>query len=383
LNRKIAVTLLVIVILAVSFYFTSMPTVLVSFIKPSSQSIQPTTYPRGEQSSTFYSYVSPDGLQLRIRLNSTEIQVGGALTGQVSLFNTLDTNVSLTPDFSVNPNIMKWDFDDSICGLSAVDHIFSYALFQGRYTPENISEAAEPLMLAPPAAVLHLPCPNSLYAEAYIHNVNFAPKSYWATVSANASFSDQFSSQSLRMESNITTGRCFTTPYEVEGTTSENGVVESYTTTELSSGCGPDTSLYGYWTMPTNSSCSFAVFPNSTRTTTNPSENYCNFHLFPVGSYTLVAEDLWNDTAYANFQVASTSTNLVACTAYYYAVIGQEYLYVTSSTTYTSSTVSTSTSASTFTSTTSVSETAGYATATTIFKPPSAWEVVSCTYPPA
>jgi hypothetical protein len=376
LNKKqIAMTVLIIVLLAVSFYLASMPTAPVSFFKPSSQSIQATTYTAGEQPVTFYSNVSPEGLQLEIRLNSTMMQVGGALTAQVYLFNTLGTNVSLTPNFSANPNVIKWDYVDSICGLSPVDHMFGYALFQGHYTPQNISRAIEPLLLAPPEAVFE--CPNTLYAEAYIHNVNFAPKSYLARVSANASFSDVFKAQPVKMQANITTEYCFTEPYQATGTVIDNGITTSYTTTELSFGCRADTSLYGYWTLPTGPSCSLTFNANSTN------NHYCNFHRFSAGSYTLVAEDLWNDTAYAYFQVASTSTNLVACTAYYYSVMGQEYLYVTSSSTYTSSTVTTLTSAGTFTSTTSVSETAGYATTMTIFKPPSAWEVVSCTYPPA
>jgi len=358
-----------------------MPTALVSFIKPSSQSVQPITYTAGEQPATFNSNVSPDGLQLQTRLNSTKIQVGGALMGQVSLFNTLGTNISLTPNFSANPNIITWDIHDSICGMSPMYHIFGYALFQGHYTAANISQATKPLILAPPAA---FPCPNLLIGgEAYIHKIEFAPKSYLATVSPNASFNNLFPPRTVKMKVNITTGYCFTEPYQVEATVTENGIAALYTTTQLSFGCGPDTSLYGYWTMPTNSSCSFAFFPNSTRTTSNPGENYCNFHSFPVGSYTLVAEDLWNDTTYAYFQVASTSANLAACTAYYHIVLGQEYLRITNSTTYTSLTKTTSmTSLNSFTSTMSVSETAGYATTTTIFKPPSSWEVVTCIYPP-
>ena len=331
LNRKqIAVTVLAIVILAVSFYLASVPTALLPLFKPSGQPIQSATYTAGEQSTIFYSNVSSDGLQLQIRLNSTEIHVGGALTGQVSLFNTLGTNVSLTPNFSANPNIIKWDYVDSICGLSPVDHMFGYALFQGHYTPGNVSEAGEPLMLAPPETVLHLPCPNSMYAEAYIHEVNFAPNSYWATVSANASFSDVFKAQPVRMQVNVTTEYCFTEPYQAAGTVIENGVTTSYTTTELSFGCGADNTLYGYWTLPIDSSCSLTVNANSTN------NHYCNFHSFSVGSYTLVAEDLWNDTAYAYFQAASTSANLVACTAYDYIMLGQEYLRITNSTTYTS-----------------------------------------------
>jgi hypothetical protein len=350
-----------------------MPTALVSFIKPSSQSVQSTTYTVGEQSATFYSNPSPDGLQLQIRLNSTEIQPGGALTGQVSLLNTLGTNVSLTPNFSANPNIIRWDYVDAICGLSPVDHMFGYALFQGHYTPGNISEAGEPLMLAPPD--LHLPCPNTMYAEAYIRSVNFAPKSYLAIVSANASFSDVFKAQPVKMEANVTTGRCFTEPYQESGTVFENGITMSYTTTELSFGCGADTSLHGYWTLPIDPSCSLTV--NTNKTNIRP----CNYHEFSIGSYTLVAEDLWNDTAYAYFHVAPIAGTLAACTAYYYSVLGQEYISVTNGTTYTSLTTTTISSVSAFTSTALVSETAGYATTTTVFKPPSAWEVVSCVYP--
>ena len=365
---------MIIAVLLLSVYLVAVPIGFLPSIRPSGQPMQSTIPGVSEQPATFYSAVSPGGLQLQIRLNSTEIQVGGALTGQVYLFNTLDGNVSLTPNFSANPNILKWDYVDTICGLSPVDHMFGYALFQGHYTPENISRAIEPLLLAPPEAVFY--CPNTLYAESYIHNVNFAPKNYLATVSANASFGDVFKAQSVKMQANVTTGHCFTEPYQATGTVIENGVTTSYTTTELSFGCNSDTSLYGYWTLPIDPSCSLRVNANSTN------NHYCNFHPFPVESYTLVAEDLWNDTTFAYFQVIPASANLAACTAYYYIVLGQEYVSATNSTTHTSLTTTTSiTSVNTFTSTMSVPETAGYATTTTIYKPPSSWEIVTCTYP--
>ena len=90
----------------------------------------------------------------------------------------------------------------------------------------------------------------------------------------------------------------------------------------------------------------------------------------------VIAVAIFSIIAYACFHAASKSMNLVGCTAYYYSVMGEEYLYVTNHTTYTSLTSTTSSSVSTFISTPSALP-AGYY-ATTIFKPPSAWEVLSC-----
>ena len=68
-------------------------------------------------------------------------------------------------------------------------------------------------------------------------------------------------------------------------------------------GCCQGSSLDGYWTAPTNSSCSVAYNANGSSLSTP-----CNFRAFTPGSYTIVAEDLWNQTVYGYFQVSSLQT---------------------------------------------------------------------------
>lgn len=259
------------------------------------------------ETSTFYSPVSPTGLQLQVRLNATTVARGGALTAQVSLFNTLPTNVSLVPSFSANPNIAAWDNYDSLCGLSSVDHTLGFALFEGHYTATNISLAVTPMLLTPPVAT---GCPNVFYSEAYVQNVDFAPESYIATLSANASFSSIFKAQTVRMEANATTGSCTTSPYAVSGYGSEDGVTTTFSGTELAWGCGTSTgALSGYWTMPVNGTYVGIDSRSNSTITQGLSAVYADyFHQFSPGSYTIVAQDLWNQTVYANFQVAPSQS---------------------------------------------------------------------------
>ena len=269
----------------------------VSFTLPGNHSIETrnSTSVSG-LSAAFYSAVS-QGLQLQIRLNSTEIRIGGALTAQVSLLNTLESNLSLTPDFSADPKILMWDSHDSICSSSSTYHIIGYALYQGHYTSENLSKATDPLTLAPPGG-FH--CPYGLYGEEYIRTIDFPAKSYTATLSANASFSSVFPPQTIKMQANVTTGVCFSESYEAIITKTENGTTTTYTTTQYSFGCGSGSSLYGYYRDTSN--CLPQLISNSTTIIQN---NFPCFHSFSAGAYTIVAEDLWNQTDYAYLQVAA------------------------------------------------------------------------------
>lgn len=267
----------------------------------SSSSSTPTTIK--EQSLVFYSTVSPLGLQLQIVLNSTAIQSGGALTAQTYLYNTLTANLSLTPNFSANPNIAVWDNYDLVCGLSPVSHTFGFALYQGHYTSGNLSQAGTPMLLTPPVATY---CPNRFYNQAYIQNVEFAPKSYLTTLSANSSFSSVFKAYTIRMQLNATTGTCTTSPYAASGSSGSNGTTTTWNGTFLAWGCGPNgaDAITGYWTMPANGTyVEIDAHSNSTLTAGLNSVYQNYFHLFPVGSYTIVAEDLWNQTAFAYFRV--------------------------------------------------------------------------------
>jgi len=64
--------------------------------------------------STYTSPVSSSGLQLRIELNSTSIQYRGALSATVALWNTLSSNLSLTPRYS--SVLSSWESNDFFCG---------------------------------------------------------------------------------------------------------------------------------------------------------------------------------------------------------------------------------------------------------------------------
>ena len=257
------------------------------------------------QSQTFNSAVSPAGLQLQVKLNATAASIGSPLTAQVSLVNTLSTNVSLAADYSANPNIANWDNYDTLCGLSSVDDTFGFALFQGNFAAGNFSKAGTPLLLTPPVATS---CPNNSYYQPYVQHVEFAPDSYLATLSANASFSGDFKSQTIKMQENATTGSCITTPYFATGTSFENGVTTTFSGTELGWGCGSlaANALAGYWTQPANGT--YVGIDDASNSTiiaglNSVSQNY--FRQFSPGLYTIVAEDMWNQTVYAHFQVVS------------------------------------------------------------------------------
>ena len=132
--------------------------------------------------SSFYSPVSSQGLRLEIALNATSVSRGEPIRAMVSLVNTLYRNASIQVNPSAYAAIDSWDASDYFCGLSPVAHIFGFALFQGYYTSVNASMAGQPAMLAPPVAGYS--CPNSLYSQAYIQKVEFAPQSDEAQVYA-------------------------------------------------------------------------------------------------------------------------------------------------------------------------------------------------------
>lgn len=298
----IVAAMIVVIVVAMGFLsFSSQPPASSSTTQGSSSS----SFSTASQglSSTAYSSVSPQGLQLQIILNTTAIQATGALTAQVYLYNTLSTNASLNPDFTANPNIAAWDNFDAPCGLSPVTHTFGFAIFRGHYTAANISLVGTPMMLMPPVAI---GCPNRFYNQAYIQNIEFAPHSTIATISANASFSSDFKPQTIRMQLNATTGSCTTSPYKYNGTTTVNGVTTTSSGTDLAWGCGPEGRNFpsGYWTMPANGTY-ISIDSHSNSTITQGLNALYNnyFHPFTTGSYTIVAEDLWNQTAFAYFQL--------------------------------------------------------------------------------
>src|SRR5208282_3859874 len=303
----IVIVLMVIVIGTVAIALTS--------INPgASTSLSSHSTSSGETSTT-YSTNSPSGLQLRIELNSTSLLSGSPLTAQVSLFNTLATNLSLKAKYSANPNIAVWDTYDYLCGGSfSVEDAFGFAIFQGSFASGNLSQAGNPMLLTPPVATS---CPNRFYNQAYIQNVDFAPESLLATLSANASFSSVFKAQSTEMQVNATTGTCTTSPYKESGTSTEDGVTTTYSGTELAWGCGSNgaNSLAGYWAFPVGAPYIQIDSESNSTITQGLSAVQANFfRTFSPGTYTIVAEDMWNQTVYGYFRVTpnpgtSTSEN--------------------------------------------------------------------------
>jgi hypothetical protein len=225
------------------------------------------------QFTTFASPVSPSGLQLQIRVNTTEIREGRGLAASVVLVNTFPDNLSLIPRYSTNPTISSWDMIDFLCGNSPFWGRYGlegFALFRGHISSANLSSSGSPLVLTPPVAI---PCvsmgsptkvvllPSGTNAVLYYNTSNAPPERKQAVV-------------------NATTESCIGTRSGGTSCGSLNGA------------------LFGYWDP--------MISELNNPGDANTSSRY--FHYFTSGEYTLVAEDLWNQTAFAYFQVLPKQT---------------------------------------------------------------------------
>jgi hypothetical protein len=262
-----------------------------------SASQAPATTPATAPTS-FASTVAQSGLQLRIKVNATSIQQGGVVAAQIDLINMLSTNVTLGANFAANPNLAAWNKDNSVCDGSSVDHIFDYAVYQGHITAANISAAGLPLLLQPPDSGTS--CINYLHPEDYVTTVEFPANSDVATLSANASESSVFKPTQVKMLTDASTEACAPTPDSVTGySIDENGTYLGYSGKSFGLGCSPGSVLYGYWPIRTMGVCPSAPGQVAIDICIG-GLNYV-FQPFPAGSYTIVAEDMWNDSAYAYF----------------------------------------------------------------------------------
>jgi hypothetical protein len=241
------------------------------FVGVNNQRIITTTTTVYEQTSTYSSPVSSSGLRLQVTLNSTEIHYNEGLKAQVALVNTLPMNLTLTPRYSSNSTISGWEADDFLCGNSPYWGEWAlegYALFYGHVSAANLSSVGSPLVLTPPIAI---PC------------VSWPGPSTVVMLPSSSMAVAQFNLSSLRPELrqtvvNASTGSC--------ALNTQGGTV-----------CGNlQGALFGYWD---------SLAPYLDTRNANTSSPY--FHLFPPGKYTLVAEDLWNQTAFAYFQVVPPS----------------------------------------------------------------------------
>jgi hypothetical protein len=203
----------------------------------------------------YASGVSPQGLQLKVVLNSSQILSYGALGAQIEVFNTLGHNISSA--VMENQNLSAWSGEDWVCGNNPSGSLVGFALFRGDFSADNISQAGPQLRLAPP---FYPPC------------VEFGPP-------ANVTFyprSDKIDYALGLAEVNATSGEC-----TGSGVGGHGGEIS----------CGASPGLVGYW----NDSISAA----GTLDFSSPA-----FVYFPQGEYTIVAVDDWNQYVYANFVVA-------------------------------------------------------------------------------
>ena len=239
-------------------------------VQSANQTQVSTSSSAGEGPLAFTSGVSPQGLQLRVTLNSSSIRSHGAISGRVEVLNTLDRNVSLS-GLVQNQNISEWGGDDYVCP-NAPSTIVGFALFRGHFAAGNISAAGQPLQLAPPEVIY---CAFAIQPGA----VTFLPKGDRAI----ATDYDLYSGP-VTVSVNATTGDCGDNPELV--------------------GLCTGTALSGYWndSIPATGALNF----------TSPA-----FAYFPPGEYTMVATDLWDQYVYATFDVqppilsSTTSTTTV------------------------------------------------------------------------
>lgn len=295
-KSNIAFVAIVAIIIAAGYMFVSFG---LPFTSPTS--------PANGHAATFYSSVSPQGLQLEITLNTTAVSRGEPIQAKVSLVNTLARSVSLQVNPSAYAAIDSWDRSESACGLSQVAHVFGFALFEGHYVSSNVSEAGQPVMLAPPVGVF---CPNPYYSQSYVQNVEFSPRSDTATLSANDSYSSDFKPQTLMMQLDAFTGGCSTSTYEVVGGTEvSGGTTSTYGhSTHLTYSCGGGSALDGYWTLPANGTGVFIDSTSNETITRGLKSLYNNyFSQFQALPYTIEAKDVWNQTAFAYFSVRGIS----------------------------------------------------------------------------
>ena len=220
--------------------------------------------------STTSSYTNPENsLQLEVRLNTTVIHSGEAISARIGLFNPLGTNLSVIPPLAPDQSIQAWNEHDFICGGDAGGQfhtLVGFALFAGHYAYANISEAAAPLNLtAQPTVECALFLPPSLLTFLPQSNETWAYPQY-----------GQSPPSLVQAEVNAST---------LVGVDNPDG----------STGCGFGDSLYGYWAAASDLSCGG----------TTSSSPY--FHYFPAGQYTLAVLTAWGEAKLAYFEVAPGS----------------------------------------------------------------------------
>jgi hypothetical protein len=226
----------------------------------------------GEGPTSVATGVSPDGLQLKLMLNSSSMQSHGGISVQIELVNTLNQNVTLSvPPMNQTSIIHAWNGYDYVCWDNPSYSLVDFAVFRGHYSAGNITLAGTPLKESPP---FYPPCPSAgLYPG---NSTTFLPNGVQTLIpytTYNYSQPEQ-SYYHATAELNASTTYCGPTGPP------ENGI-----------NCALGQGLVGYW----NSSASVAA----------GDLNFASpaFTFFPSGEYTIVATDLWNQYIYATLVI--------------------------------------------------------------------------------
>jgi len=121
--------------------------------------------------------VSPEGLQLKMMLNSSAIQSHGAIIAQIEVINTLNRNVSAgtMPEWNqttaaLSLNMADLNDYDYTCSQNPTQFLVDFALLEGHYSAGNISSAGTPLMLR--TSFFNPPCPGFFVGQS---EVTFLP----------------------------------------------------------------------------------------------------------------------------------------------------------------------------------------------------------------
>jgi|SRR5579875_2248533 len=183
---------------------------------------------------------APNGLQLRLYLNATQISTGGAINASLIVYNTLTRTNSIT---AASDWVLS-SVANGPCPLADAPPM-SLAVFLGYYTQTNIS-AAVPLPLDPPG--YQSLCPPRNFAS-----FSFEPSSSTATAIGASANSTVFH-------------------LSLTGPVSASTILTGYYSTTKSE-IGPNGS-----SIPA-------------------------FILFPSGTYTLVSGDEWGNIIFSYFEV--------------------------------------------------------------------------------
>lgn len=236
---------------------SSSPVTTESLSTSTSGAIEPALEP-----VAFVSPVLPDGLQLVLTLSSPAVSFGGTLTGQATVKNTSQKNVTVTT-LPRPQNVTEWSDYVDTCPSG---YFIGYSIFAGHLTGGNISSAKSPLELVPRNTGLICPPP-----EAPLQ-ITFSPGTLQTP--ANETFNGIPPFSSL-------------VPDRLNLTTTFPNTQDS----QFSTRCGCSTpGLVGYWSSKYMSSGASGT-PQT------------GFVPFSPGEYTVVAWDAWNQYVYATFVV--------------------------------------------------------------------------------